>query len=382
MMIRPTLILCLIFRVPLNAQSAQNIGRWTLGQSTRIGAVEGRDALAGVRAVVVSTRGEVYVAEQLVPQIRVYSSAGQLLRILGGRGSGPGEFQGIDDLRLFGDTLAVEDGSLQRVSFLSSGGRSLHSFRPASAGPYLTKGVFTDGSVLVRPATTRHQSQGAPPMPYMRLLVKPGAAAHIDTIALVNAHGSGACTGNRIRVCLGTEIGTADVVVADPHGRHLTVLSGLNSTGAERRSFDVTRLSRGGDTLMRSKVWYTPISVPRSYRDSVSNHWISILTNQPGNRPSLTRQEAVEVTGEGLQFPTYFPPVYGAVVSRTGDTWLQLHPRAVNRWMVLDSAGRRIADVVGGPSGLKLKYVNGDMAWGIVTDDLDVQYVVGMRIKR
>lgn len=55
--------------------------------------------------------------------------------------------------------------------------------------------------------------------------------------------------------------------------------------------------------------------------------------------------------------------------------------RATASWLVIDPHGQYRA-VVRAPSELDLKYVGGDTAWGIVHDDLDVPYVVRMRLRK
>jgi hypothetical protein len=376
---------CVLITTPViaSSQSATQLARWGLQETVRIGAIDGRDALSSVRAITVGPDDAVYIAEGLVARIRVYTRDGRLLRSFGGRGGGPAEFESVDALTWLGDTLAVEDRVLQRVSKLTSHGGPLDTFRPASAGPFLTLGVFSDGSTLVRPQSTEYAREGGPPMPLLRLSRNAsGQFGGIDTVAYRRAAGSGACAGDRIIVCLRTAIGTADILHVDPHGRFLTVAANLAASGPALRSFRVSRITSRGDTLMRTEVSYTPVAVSGQYRDSIADYWVSWLTNPPGGRPALSRAEALAVARDGLQVPAYFPPVYGVVTSRTGETWLHMHPRSGNRWIVLDAAGRRKADVIGGPDGFRLMYADVDTVWGTVTDALDVQYVVGLSIRR
>lgn len=376
-----TLALLILWSRPLAAQQAAAVPTWRLEQAVRIGAIEGPDAIASVRDVTLGSDGSIFVAEGMTQSVRVYSASGRLLRTFGRRGAGPGEFYSLDGLAWVGDTLLTEDVSLQRFTRFDQDGTPRGTFRPLPVGAYINAGVFADGSILGRPRSRRYAEMDGPPMPLLRLRTA-GAVTHADTLTHVKAYGSGSCAGERLRVCLGgaAGVGTADVFAMHPRGRHLTVVSGLHATGTERRAFTVTRLSPSGDTLMKSDVWYMPVAIPASYRDSVSAHWVTVLTNPPpDDRPSFTRQEALAVVRDGLQFPEYFPPVYDVHVSEAGDTWLQVSAQDKRQtWIVLDERGRRKANVLGGGVPVAVHHISTDTVWGVVRDELGVSYVVGL----
>jgi hypothetical protein len=59
----------------------------------------------------------VYVADFYRPQVTVLSLRGQPERVIGRRGSGPGEFRSIRSIQAIeGDSLLVYDPSLARIS--------------------------------------------------------------------------------------------------------------------------------------------------------------------------------------------------------------------------------------------------------------------------
>jgi hypothetical protein len=89
----------------------------------------------------------------------------------------------------------------------------------------------------------------------------------------------------------------------------------------------------------------------------------------------------LRLRGIGLQVPHYYPPVYSATIAQNGDTWLEVQTGSgLRTWLVLDSSGQRRATVTGAPPKFTLHHVTDDTAWGVVTDDLDVPYVVGLTI--
>jgi hypothetical protein len=70
-----------------------------------------------ITAVAVDRSGHVYVADFYRQQVTVLSQRGQFDRVIGRRGSGPGEFRAIRSIQVTdGDSLLVYDPSLARIS--------------------------------------------------------------------------------------------------------------------------------------------------------------------------------------------------------------------------------------------------------------------------
>src|SRR5688500_7808836 len=181
----------------VHAQQDASAHHWRLDQRSRIDTMDGRDAFGSVVDVSVGTDGLVYVADGMEKGVRVYSRTGRLLRIIGRRGSGPGEFLAVGRLSWIGDTLVVQDPSVQRFILFNRTGALLDSFRP-TVGAYLTRGVLGDRSILAQPRSREYALAAGPSMPLLRVFT----ATRVDTVARVVAQGSGACVGDRLRVCL------------------------------------------------------------------------------------------------------------------------------------------------------------------------------------
>jgi hypothetical protein len=78
-----------------------------------------------IAGVDIDAEGNVFVLEGLVPEIRVYTSEGVLLRRIGNRGEGPGEFQGAPLFGVSGDTLWTVDRGLNRITIFDRKGEVL-----------------------------------------------------------------------------------------------------------------------------------------------------------------------------------------------------------------------------------------------------------------
>ncbi|MGH7462899.1 MAG: 6-bladed beta-propeller, partial [Longimicrobiales bacterium] len=66
---------------------------------------------------------ELYVADEANPDVRTLDERGQLLRVLGKKGDGPGEFRRLSGLALASDGgLAVADSRTRRITFFDAAG--------------------------------------------------------------------------------------------------------------------------------------------------------------------------------------------------------------------------------------------------------------------
>jgi hypothetical protein len=71
--------------------------------------------------------GNIFVLEASVPEIRVYSPEGALLRRIGRRGGGPGEFETAPRFGVIGDTVWTVDTRVNRISLFDRDGSLLSS---------------------------------------------------------------------------------------------------------------------------------------------------------------------------------------------------------------------------------------------------------------
>ncbi len=69
--------------------------------------------------IVVGKNGKIYVGDQGLHRIEIFSKSGDLIDTLGRKGKGPGEFEWIADLQVKDDTLFVYDSNMFRLSLYS-----------------------------------------------------------------------------------------------------------------------------------------------------------------------------------------------------------------------------------------------------------------------
>ena len=109
--------------------------------------------------------------------VRVYDASGKLVRIIGRKGGGPGEFEGIGSIGFRADTLFVSDGRLRRTSLFALDGRFIKSLQLTTLAlkpPFMGGGashLLSDGSMLFTPGIVLgpDYEQKDLPLPTLRL---------------------------------------------------------------------------------------------------------------------------------------------------------------------------------------------------------------------
>ena len=100
-------------------------------------------ALSEISSADVDADGNIYVGQPQEQHVKVFAADGSLLRTIGRRGKGPGEFSSVTAVRVLRDTLWVSDARLQRVTYFSLDGRVIRTSR----WPYLSGNTPRTGSL-------------------------------------------------------------------------------------------------------------------------------------------------------------------------------------------------------------------------------------------
>ena len=117
---------------------------WCAERPLRLGSREGGPEEFGrIHSLLADADGNVYVADAIAQEIRVFAPDGRRLRTIGRKGSGPGEFAGLNGLAwLDGGRLAAMDANNWEV--FDSEGRLVGAFpappRDVTVAPYVRGG--------------------------------------------------------------------------------------------------------------------------------------------------------------------------------------------------------------------------------------------------
>ncbi len=115
-----------------------------IGTESGAGMIENENSM-----VVRDSRGRFYVAHSYATSFKVFDKNGKFVRLIGRKGGGPGEFEGIVGIHIsIGDSVRVLDYSLSRQSVYSPD-LSFYRSTPLALKPSINSVVLDNGSTVV-----------------------------------------------------------------------------------------------------------------------------------------------------------------------------------------------------------------------------------------
>jgi hypothetical protein len=350
-------------------------------EDLRIGSAEG-DSLtqfAMIAGIDVDEAGNIYVLDQQVRRVKVFSPDGTFLRQMGGSGSGPGELSPMSMAVLVtqGDTVLVPDAQNVRINRYLPNGTALESTPLAmEQGIPLRWDILPDGRVVQQARTLPQMSGGQGGMRDL-LIVRDTRGAVTDTLLELPAGQSFQMQQGGARIRL---FDAEPVWTLDQQGH---VVFGVNS---EYRLL----IHDGAGELRRiiSKP-FTRQPVTEADREAMLRFMREMMARS-GAPPAALDQIMGNIT-----FADNYPAFAFVLGGPEGTIWVQ-HVRTAQQvaeaggefsaqdiggstWDVFDAEGRFI-----GPVELPQRYqplrVEGQHIYGIWRDDLDVQYVMRLRL--
>lgn len=365
--------------------------RLTAAEELRIGSVDDPDiGFTRIGAVDVDHDVNVYVVEPEEREIRVYDPQGSLVRRIGRQGSGPGEFETPTAFGIIGDTLWANDIRNRRITLFTRDGRHLTSFTtmpiPIETIPGIS--VMLTASRLARDGTLTSSWMVA---------IRPGPAPPTDTIMIpvVRMDTTGAImdtirqmpwafpqrgtimAGSR-EIPLPATPSAGPLDYAGPDGSMFAVARPLAGNGQEGM-FTATRIGPAGDTVYSLRYRYRP----RVYDDAVVNGIIrphaATYAERTGTDPDVLESQL----RDALVLPPFQPGIAALRGGEDGSLWLRTADDGASlaHWIILnpDGSARGVVDL---PRRATLHWMNGDVAWAAVPDDVDVPWLVRYRVAR
>lgn len=358
--------------------------------------------------VVVSAERNLFVRQWPDWNIVVIDETGDVVRTIGRKGEGPGEFQLLTAIWFQGDTLVASDGGLLRVSYFDTKGRFLHSRRWAAdipqnsvdtAGYSVTffsgsppSTMLTNGLVLATPnlavaplegfSGSGVQSAGFA----IPLLSMDEDGQIVDTLAWDGAFGTAfgmVRRGMVFRIAVPFQRITHTAVM--PSGGGVVVVREDDSAGA---AVLVARIGPSADTVFARTYPYTQTPptdalVRRALREAL------VLT--PGGAPATEDDRAPD----GADFegplrrsgalPATLPAVSGLAVGQDDSIWLRREEREGDsvHWTVLDGMGQ-VLGVVTLPRTQEVVAARGTVMAAVAEDELGratlVRYRLGLPV--
>ncbi len=133
-------------------------------------------------AVVQLDNGRLVVSDGT--RLLVFSSDGGLMAVVGGEGSGPGDFRHIRTLcHTRGDSIVVGDEGNRRIVVLDAGGEVARVI-PEEYGSPFTDACFSDGTFLVQTLRPDQGVDGYPAVDVARLRLDGTEAKHLGNLSI------------------------------------------------------------------------------------------------------------------------------------------------------------------------------------------------------
>lgn len=342
---------------------------------------------ADVSTVVVDQLDRMWVYEFQGRRLFLFDSSGQLVRRIGRRGQGPGEFSSGNGMVALADTgLAFLDAQNARVSFFDASGGFRTSW-PVPSGFSTSNGLFTDRSYalyLRRPVAPVPEGDVIGRMGLVRLpdggglgdsLVPPDLPVPRVSYLAVSPDGNG-------RSSTSTEFAAAYHWGWHPGGYFVVAHGG---------QYEIILARPGGKPIVirRSS---TPVAVlPDEQQEDQARITWSMRNTQPG------------WTWQGPDIPSTKPPLGGLVFARDGTIWARVaapseripedelppqreggfpirHFRSPVIYEVFAPDGRFLGRVPMPPRTTMVQ-ADGSTVWGITRDTDDLPAVVRFRLE-
>jgi hypothetical protein len=321
-----------------------------------------------IEGILRRTDRSIVVADGGSSEVRFYDASGQYIRGVGGRGSGPGEYQRIGGLGEGpGDSLWVYDFGSRRFTILTAEGDVVRTVRvPDALANVGAIGRLPDGSFVLQEYWSSHSDDESP---------REGLVREAAAVATMPARGGGVDTLGLFpgrEVLIWSEDGRG--VMSTPLFARSTSVAMLGDEVlvGDQAAFEIGQYaSRGHLTrvLRRSDV---PLHLSAEEVEGAVN--AEIASHPESERPMWRLHFARMVE------PDTRPAFSRLLSDRDGNVWVASHApdtrrwREVREWAVFDSEGAWLG-VVEVPERFFIHQIGGDWVLGRWRDELDIEHV-------
>ncbi len=333
-----------------------------------------------------------FVVQPQGNEIVMLDSAGQVRRVIGGRGEAPGEFMSLLSIGIAEGRLFATDLALARVSFFDLAGSvtEVRSWRGAIDPVRTEDGLMLMSSVpftvasanaaLMRPnimalatapATGIVRSSARAP-----LLLLDSLGTVLDTVAWEELHGT------RVVMAAAGSAYSKDVPFQDRWWMAVSARGGdlvvaALGMGGEAPTVHVARIAPTGDTTLAMAYRYSPVPLTEDAIDRAMSR-SQVFPADAGAPPSGSFLSDIRESG---LLPETAPAITGLASGQDGSIWLRREDDGgpTVRWTVLEPDGG-IRGFVRFPASARVLAARGTMVVTVGQDDLGEIVVAGYRL--
>ena len=346
---------------------------WTLEENLRIGEIDGGGpaTFGQLKALVVDSLGRVIVLESQAQEIRVFAADGSHIATYGGKGGGPGEFQNaLGIMQTRSGLLYVPDQRNRRISVLSVDSGFVTSY-PLNLYRYgfVWNGVMTADDRILVPSMV---------LETRRDLVRVYSLdmTQIDSVMLPEGPPIDQSDPPGSFAWRSPDGRTSGFTGVPYYPTGAAFLDRTGETWSSRRgdpAYRIARVTLHGDTTLLLETHREPLPVSAAERDSA----LDVV------RENL-RQYGVTTLDES-KVPSIKPAVLGMFTDDAGNLWVQTSSTHVGRsYDIYEREGRYLGTLATPlrPVAYIRPLVRGDVFYAVVTDEMDVPYVIRARIRK
>jgi hypothetical protein len=331
--------------------------------------------LAGVEDLAVLPDGRIVTTHPREATVRVFDPDGRLIRSLGRRGDGPGEFRGVRQVGYVDGRIWVED--IGR-GYLLFDARTYEPVGKVAKGP--TSGFFPG---LTSDSTSFHYN-GTGDSARVGIFDRTGQrrmlidvarrmTGHHFEVSFAEITPAGMLTGRMVPRTRYSPLSVATQLGLVPGGREIIVLEGSELWNGPSGQFTIRRIESSTGRISAPVTVSLPVRrVTAAEADSLIKH------STPPVRAPRDARSADEYRAKA-KVPPIFPAFQSFTPSADGVLWLTEYARPDAR-LVVDVAGKPLMRVRL-PNGFRVIAVSRTHVWGVTLDTDDLPIILRYRVQ-
>lgn len=340
--------------------------RWSLEEELRIGAVEGDQpyVFGRIRNLIPALDGGVWIYDQQAFELRRFGANGEHILSVGRRGEGPGEFSGNACARRGTEEEIWVETETNWHRF-NRDGQLIGTFPTPSTIACGVRAWLPDGRYLAVGSDYDWETQ-TQHLYFVVLEWVSGAFVPVDTIMAPDVPEPETITWVSSS---GRSRSTRSIPFVHNPGWGLE-RGGVFWAWNGRGDYDIRLQSMRGDTIRRISRPYSSVRIEKPVRREAIRDF---------NRPGWRAETDFDVS----RVPDVYPPFSSVQLSEDQSVWVRRQTgEGTVSWDIFSDDDRYLGelDIPEELAGMSLRYVGEDHVWGILRDDLGVQYVVRARI--